>query len=159
MNKLSLSAALVAAALAAPAFAAEVKGTFDVNITLAPKCEIFDGSGKTSTIGNIAMSYDSFQTTSSTGSTNFKVRCTKTLGYSMSLDSASVTDGATGLAYTLNLSTSATHGATANASLSSLSGNGNDGQTYYVHGNIAANQDGTVSAGTANNTRTLTITY
>jgi opacity protein-like surface antigen len=159
VNKLSLAAAAVAVAIAAPAFAADVSNTFNVNITLTPKCEIFNESGATSTIGNLAMSYTSFQTSSSIGSTSFKVRCTNSQGYSLALDSASVTDGTTGLAYTLNLSTSASHAATTNASLSSLSGNGNGGQTYHVHGNIAANQDGTVSAGTANNTRTLTITY
>ena len=155
---LFLTAALFAAGGPA-AVAADASGTFNVNVTLTPKCEIFNESGATSAIGNLAMAYTSFQTSASTGSTSFKVRCTNTQGYSLALDSANVTDGSTGLAYTLNLSTSATHSATANATLTSLSGNGTAGQTYHVHGNIAANQDGTVTAGAANNTRTLTITY
>lgn len=143
----------------APALAATSAGQFNVNMTLTPKCEIFNGSGSTGTIGNLALSYTSFQTSASTGTTNFAVRCTNTHGYSLALDSASITDGTTGLAYTLNLSTSSTHSASTNASLTGLSGNGNTGQTYYVHGNIVAGQDGTVTAGTANNQRTLTITY
>ena len=154
--------AMIGLALVSPQASAQstTTGTFNVAVTLTTKCEIFSGSTATSAIGNLAMSYTSFQTTASTGSTNFKVRCTNTLPYSMALDSASVTDGTTGLAYTLALSTSASGNATtANASLTSLTGNGNTGQTYYVYGNIAAGQDGTSTAGTANNTRTLTITY
>jgi hypothetical protein len=144
---------------AAPVLAASTAGQFNVNMTLTPKCEIFNGSGATGTIGNLGLTYTSFQSSASTGSTSFSVRCTNTHGYSLSLDSASITDGATGLAYTLNLSSSSTHSATSNASLTGLSGNGGTGQTYYVHGNIASGQDGTATAGTANNQRTLTITY
>lgn len=155
---LALSATMLALAPAATA-ATTTTGQFNVNITLTPKCEIFNGSGATGTIGDLAMNYTSFQTTASVGSTNFKVRCTNTLAYGLSLDSATVTDGTTGLNYTLALSNNATPVSTAVASLSSLSGNGNPGQTYYVHGNIAANQDGSSTTGTANNLRTLTITY
>lgn len=141
------------------ASAATGSGQFNVNVSLTSKCEIFNGSGATGTIGDIALNYTSFQTSASTSSTNFNVRCTNTLPYSMSLDQASVTDGTTGLAYTLNLNTSSTHNATANDTLGSQTGNGNTGRTYYIHANIAANQDGTSTAGTANNQRTLTITY
>jgi len=141
------------------ASAATGSGTFNVNVTLTSKCEIFNGSGATTTIGDISLSYTSFQTTASTSSTSFQVRCTNTLPYSMALDKASETDETTGLAYTLNLNTSSTHNATASGSLGSQTGNGNTGRTYYIHANIAANQDGTSTAGTANNQRTLTITY
>ncbi len=134
-------------------------GNFNVGVTLTPKCEIFNGSGATPTISNLALSYTSFQTAPSTGSTNFQIRCTNAQAYSLALDGASFTDGTTGLAYTLNLTSAATHASAANASLNGLSGNGTSGQTYYVHGTVASGQDGTVSAGTANNVRSLTITY
>lgn len=159
MKKLQVVAALALSAAVTSAFAVDTSGTFNVNVTLTPKCEIFNESGATSTIGNVAIAYSSFQTTASTGQTSFKVRCTTAHGYSLALDNASVTDGTTGLAYTLNLSSSATPAATPNASLASLSGNGTTGQTYYVYGNIAPNQSGTMTPGAANNTRTLTITY
>lgn len=134
-------------------------GQFNVNVTLTPKCEFFNAGGSTGTIVDLPMSYTSFQTSASTASTNFKVRCTNKLGYGLALDTASVTDGTTGLQMALALSTSATHTSTPSATLSSLAGNGNAGQTYYVHGTLAANQDGTSIAGTANNQRTLTISY
>jgi hypothetical protein len=160
-HKASIIAAMGAGVLitSAPAYAASAAGQFNVNMTLTPKCEIFNGSGATGTIGNLGLSYTSFQTSASTASTNFAVRCTNTHGYGLALDNASITDGSTGLAYTLNLSSSSTHSSSTNASLTGLSGNGNTGQTYYVHGTIAAGQDGTVTSGTANNQRTLTITY
>ena len=155
---LTLSAGL---SLSVPAVhaATNTTGQFNVNVTLTPKCEFFNGSSPTATIADLALSYISFQNTTSTGSTNFKVRCTNTLGYGLSLDAASVTDGTTGLQMVLALSGSSTHTATPTASLSGLSGNGNAGQTYYVHGTLAANQDGTVTPGAANNQRVLTITY
>lgn len=134
-------------------------GNFNVGVTLTPKCEIFNGSGATPTINNLSLSYTSFQVAPTTGSTNFQIRCTNAQTYGLTLDGASFTDGSTGLAYTLNLSPGATHASAANASLTGLSGNGTTGQTYYVHGTVAANQDGTVTAGTANNVRSLTITY
>jgi len=158
-KKAAIALALGLVTAHANAASPTASGTFDVTVTLTPKCEIYNGSGLTTSIGNISMTYTSFQTSPSTGTTSFAVRCTNTQAYSMALDNATVTDGLTGLEYTLNLSTSGTHSATANASLSSLSGNGNTGQTYHIHSNIAAGQDGTVTAGAANNTRTLTITY
>jgi len=158
INKYSMALALACCALGTAASAATTAGNFNVGVTLTPKCEIFT-AGATSTITDLPMAYTSFQTTVSTGSTNFKVRCTNTQSYSLALDNASVTDGTTGLSYTLNLTTGAAHTAATNASIASLSGNGNSGQTYYVHGTIAANQDGTITTGTANNIRSLTITY
>lgn len=134
-------------------------GAFNVNITLTPKCEVFSGTAATTTIPDIPMAYTSFATAAVTASTNFKVRCTNTLGYAMALDTASVTDGSTGLQLALALSSSSAHSATPTRTLSSLTGNGNTGQTYYVHGTLAAGQDGTSSPGTANAQRTLTITY
>lgn len=158
-KKSTLVVALGLGFAASSAFAGSTSGNFNVQVAITPQCQIYNGSGSTGTIGDVSLAYSSFQTSASTASTNFKVRCTNTLAYSLALDSASVTDGTTGLAYTLNLSTSATPSATANASLTGLAGNGNTGHTYYVHGNVAAGQDGTSTAGAANNARTLTISY
>lgn len=136
-------------------------GTFNVNVNLTPKCEIFtDSGGSVTTIADVpTMSYTSFQINAVTANTSFKVRCTKTLGYGLALDTASYTDGKTGLLIDLALSNSATPSATPNKQLLALAGNGNAGQSYWVHGTIAASQDGTSTVGAANTLRTLTITY
>lgn len=163
MRKLiTATAAFVLTSLAAPlaqAQAVTATGTFDVNITLTSKCEINSTAGATgAVIGDLALSYASFQTTAATGSTSFNVRCTNTLPFGLSLDAASVTDGTTGLPYTLALSSSATHAVGPTASLTGLAGTGANVQ-YYVHGNIVAGEAGTNTAGAANKTRTLTVTY
>ena len=161
--KYALGFAVVACGLASSAMAqTTATGTFNVGVTLTPKCEVFgvgQSNALTATISALNMAYTSFQTGASTGTTSFQVRCTNNQAYTMALDSASLTDGATGLAYTLNLTNSSTYASTANGSLASLKGNGLTGQMYYVHGTIAGAQDGNVTPGTLNNTRTLTITY
>lgn len=155
LSMLSLSSLLTAPAQAA----GSAGGTFNVNVTLTSKCEINSTVATTGAIiGNLALTYESFQTTAATGSTNFNVRCTNTLPFSLDLDSASVTDGITGLAYTLALSTTNTPSATAVPSLTGLLGTGSN-VVYYVNGNIAANLAGTSTPGTDNKQRTLTITY
>lgn len=163
LRKHALGFAMLALGGVSSSMAATATGQFNVGVTLTPKCEVFSGSGAsgtaTSTISNLNLTYTSFQTSSTTGSTSFQVRCTNGQSYSMALDNASLTDGTTGLQYTLNLSNNASHSSTVNASIASATGNGLTGQTYYVHGTIAAAQDGTLTTGTANNTRTLTISY
>lgn len=161
LNKwMVMGAALGAAVAGSSAMAATTGGQFNINVTLTPKCEFFDGTGaSTTTIPDIALGYTSFQTSAVTDKTTFKVRCTNNLGYGLSLDSASVTDGRTGLQLALELSTSNTSTSTTTASLTGMKGNGNTGQIYYVHATIAANQDGNTPAGTANAQRSLTITY
>jgi spore coat protein U-like protein len=153
MKRFALTTLLVASALAAgSAQAATASNSFDVNIALTPVC-------KMSTIGNMAMSYTAFTTTDVTGSTNFSVQCSTDLSFSLGLDAASLTDGATGLDYTLALKTANTGDAsTAIGTLASQKGVA-AGTTYYVQGFIAKNQGGTTTAGTANNTRTVTVTY
>jgi len=148
----ALAAAALALVAAAPAQAATASSNFNVNITLTPKCEI------TTAPGSLALSYQSWQSTTSTGSTSFGLRCTNGQAYTVGLDSNSLTDGTTGLAYTLKLSSNATPGVSESDSLGPT-GNGSTGQTFYVHGTIAANLEGTKTPGTANNVRQLTITY
>jgi hypothetical protein len=163
LRKYALGFAVVACGLASSTMAATATGTFNVGVTLTPKCEVFSGAGPTGTlttaISNLNLAYTSFQTAATTGTTSFQVRCTNSQSYSMALDNASLTDGSTGLQYTLNLTSNSSHASAANTSISSATGNGLTGQMYYVHGTIPAAQDGTVTVGTANNTRTLTITY
>jgi hypothetical protein len=167
--KLLPVAALVAGGLVGTgAQAAQALGTFSVNVTLTPKCEVVSGTTGATTIPNLALSYTSFQAAATTASTTFYVRCTKSLPYSMSLGTASdvsFSDSSTKLDVVLALSNSSAHSATAAASLTSLAGDGaTTGQQYWVHGTVAAGQDGTVTAPNAsnivgNNPRTLTITY
>jgi hypothetical protein len=163
LRKYAICLATVICGFATSTMASTASGQFNVAVTLTPKCEVFSGAGATgtltTTISNLNLAYTSFQTAPTTGTTAFQVRCTNSQNYSMALDNASLTDGTTGLQYTLNLTSNSTHSTAANASINSATGNGLTGQTYYVHGTVASAQDGSVSAGTANNTRTLTITY
>jgi hypothetical protein len=160
MKKLFLIVMLGFSAIATNALAATAAGNFSVNITLTSKCEINTENAATgAVIGDLALAYTSFQTSASTGSTSFDVRCTTgEVIETMSLDSASVTDGTTGIAYTLALSTSATHTVGPVASLTNQTA-ASTGTTFHVHGNAIAGQAGTITAGTANKVRTLTITY
>jgi hypothetical protein len=160
MNKLIHVAAVFGLSLiGAAAQAATAAGNFNVNITLTSKCEINSTNAATgAVITDLALPYTSFQTAASPSTTDFVVRCTTGLPFGMALDSASVTDGLTGIPYTLNLSASATHSPTANGTLTGQTGVA-AGTTYYVHGNIAAGQSGTVTPGTDNKQRTLTVTY
>lgn len=154
MKKTALAAFMGFAGLAGmEAHAATATGTFDVSITLTSKCEINSHDANTgAVIDALAMSYTSFQTTDATGSTSFKVRCTDDLGYTLALDSESVTDQALDLAYTLQLSAA------------SGTGTGLD-QEITVTGSIAANQAGRcatascTNAAATNKARTLTVTY
>lgn len=158
MKRLMLAAALSSIA-ALPVHAADATGTFDVVINLTSKCEINSTAAATgAVIGDLTLDYTSFQASAATGSTNFNVRCTTGLPFSLSLDSASLTDGTTGLAYTLALSDSAVYAAGPTATLGSQTGTGANA-TYYVHGTIAAGLGGSSTAGAANKTRTLTVTY
>lgn len=160
-KKSALVLALSLGVLSAPSFAASsVPNTFNVGVTLTPKCELFASGAATTTIGDIALTYTSFQTTDATASTSFALRCTNNQAYTLTLDAASVTDGTTGLAYTLNLTTASAHatGTTATTGSTSSASSG-AGLTYYIHSTIASGQAGNVTAGTANNVRTLTIAY
>ncbi len=162
VRKTSVALALACCAVAAPVWAVSTAtGTFSVGVTLTSKCEINSTNGATgATISALPIAYTSFQTTASTGSTTFNVRCTKDQAYSLALDNADVTDGVTGLAYTLNLSTANSPSATANAAVTGQVGVGLTPKSYFVNANMAAGQDGTVlTTGTPNSTRTLTVSY
>jgi hypothetical protein len=150
MKKLILVIALGLAAIATlPAQAATATGQFDVTINLTSACKYV----KTS---DVVFNYTSFQVAAQAQTTagGFTIQCTKTLPYTLALDSTSVTDDAVDLAYTL--------------ALSAAGGTGNGAtQAYSVTGSMIAGQAGKcATAGGAcsntaatNKTRTLTITY
>ena len=116
-------------AIAPSALALTATGGFDVTVNLYPKCEVtVPGSP-------LSLSYVSFQTSASTNTTDFSIKCTNTLPYALSLTGSSPTGGTlVGLAYTL--------------SLPSSSGTGNGtAQTVSVLGTVGANQSGSCSTG------------
>jgi len=141
------------------ALAATAAGNFNVNITLTSVCQINSTAGATgATISPIAMSYTGYQATATDAFTSFNVRCTEGQGYSMALDSASLTDVSTGLAYTLALQTTNTPTGTAAGTLGSQVATPTP-ITYFINSRIVAGQAGSVIGGPANNQRTLTVTY
>ena len=153
MKKLLIATTAALAAMSAPVHALTATGTFNVVINLTSKCEINSTNAATgAVISDLTFAYTSFQTTSSTASTGFNVRCTNSLPYSLALSGSSVTDTAVDLAYTLALSAA------------TGTGNGAD-QAFTVTGNMAAGQAGTCATATCSNTaatnktKTLTVTY
>ncbi len=172
MKRILLATALGLAGLvlgsAHAAVGASAAGAFDVKITLTPKCEINAHNAATgAVVSDLNLSYTSFQTTDATGSTNFAVRCTTSLPYSVGISNATQTDSVLNLAYTLNLTTSATYASGTTASIASQVGTGLTTQSYYVHGTIASGQTGTcvgttgscTNAAAPDKTHTVTISY
>jgi spore coat protein U-like protein len=132
--------------ITAPAQAATATGTFNVSVSLTSVCQI-------STVPTAAFTYTSFQEQPSTFSSSFNIRCTNSLPITgISLDSSTVTDSATNLAYTLALGTVPSTGTGAD-------------QSVAITGSMAAGQAGTCATASCSNTnstnkqRTLTITY
>jgi spore coat protein U-like protein len=134
--------------------------TFPVNVTITPYCSI------TTAPGALSFAYTSLQGTPAAASSSFGVTCTSTVPYTASLDAYSVTDAAVNLAYTLNLGQTARPAGSAYVPSAPLSATGSGlAQTISIDGTIAAGQSGTcatatcTNAASANNIRTLTITY
>ena len=154
-----LAVSLGLAACVPSAFAADITGTFNVNVTLTPKCEL------TGTIGALSVNYASFQTATATGNTSFGVRCTGGQRFTAVLDgTGSYKDTLTDLDYTLKLSTNASSPTGEDTVSITGTGTGSTAQTYYVHASFVGNQAG---QGGGNGTtsilgstqRILTITY
>jgi spore coat protein U-like protein len=114
--------------------------TFNVSIITNASCTL------TSPIGNLNLSYTSFQPAPAAASRNFSVNCTTAMPYTMALDATSGT--LVGLTYGVALSQSAATGTGV-------------AQTFSINGTIAAGQSGTCATGSCSGsaTRTLTITY
>jgi hypothetical protein len=133
-------------AIGMSAQATTATGTFDVSVSLTSACQVVSAP-------TAAFTYTSFQGSAATFSSSFNIKCTNTLPItSVALDSTSVTDDATNLAYTLSLGTVPASGTGANQSIS-------------ISGSMASGQAGTcnsasgTNAGATNKTRTITITY
>ena len=132
--------------LGVSANATTATSNFDVTINLTSACQI-------TTTPTAAFTYTSFQSSAATFSSSFNILCTNTLPISsIALDSTSVTDDATNLAYTLTLGSVPTAGTGV-------------AQSIGITGSMAANQSGTcasascTNASATNKQRTLTITY
>jgi spore coat protein U-like protein len=121
-------------------------GQFDVSITLRSVCQI-------STVPTPAFSYTSFQATPATFSSSFNIRCTNLLPITgIQLDSTSVTDAATNLAYTLAIAQPPGKGTGSDQSVT-ISGSAPAGQAGSCGTDSCSNE------GSANKRRTLTIIY
>jgi spore coat protein U-like protein len=165
MKKFAYLAIAAASLMASGAFAqTTATGNFNVVINLTSKCEINSTTTSPATIADLTMDYTSYQTTAATGSTNFNVRCTRDLPYSIALDQTLQLDSSLRLLYTLGLSTSAIHDPARVSTLPGLVADGNN-QTYYVHGTIPANESGACATATCDNSaatnrrRTITVSY
>ncbi len=92
MNKLSKIAAATLICIAAlnPTItnAATATGTFDVTVNLTPTCIVTVGE-------NVNLTYTSFQTTASTGTSIALVKCTHSLPYSLSMSGPTTVSGIT----------------------------------------------------------------
>ena len=134
-------------AAAAPAQAASVLSTLNVDITLTSLCQV-------STPANLSFAYTSFQATAATASTPFNVTCVSGLPYTVGVSGANVTDDAVGLAYSLAVA----------APIGGGTGTGLS-QNYAIDGTIAAGQAGTCTSATCtnalatNNIKIVTIAY
>lgn len=142
MKKLAFSSLLGLAALGIvaiqPAEALTTAGTVNVNVALYPKCEI------TQPASTLVLRYVSFQTTESTNTQDFSVKCTTSLPFGVALGTASGT--IIGLDYTLNITNA---GGTV---VTSGTGAGLTAVDFKVKGTLASGQSGecaTVQTGTS----------
>lgn len=164
MRKFAMSAIVAAGFMLAGTVqaAGSDTATFNVNLTLTPTCMITAAANgaDVTTRPDIDIGYTAFQAGPGTGSTGFFVRCSTSLLYDVGVDNATnFTDGTTGLAYNLAVSTNVGGDAsTAVPSLTGLSGVA-AGTQYYVHAYVGAGQAGTTSPGTANKLHTITVSY
>jgi hypothetical protein len=155
MKKIVLASALGLAALVSSmsAQATDVTGNFNVRVNLTPVCQITTTTNAASTgTTDLIFNYTSFGA-GLTPSSNFVVKCTTGLGYTLALDGAGFggTTTVLGLDYSLALVAPAGGGTGTGAN-----------QTYTINGTMGAGQAGTCAtpAGCTNTTqRTITLTY
>ena len=158
----ALVLATAAALLSGSAFA-QTTSTFNVSLTLTPKCYINMAGSTPADVatGNVTMTYTAFQTADVDRSTGFTVTCTDTLGYAIAVTNDAETIA--GIDYYLKLSagtTAAYATAAGEASLATLAGNG-AAQNYIIGVRAPGGQAGTCASGTCNasKTHTITVTY
>lgn len=140
--------------------AATALNTQPVVAIVNPTCAISTAPGA------LSFAYSSLQGTPAAASTSFAVTCTNLVPYTVSLDAYAVTDSAVNLSYTLNLGQTILPAGAAYAAGGPLSAIANGlAQTISIDGTMVAGQSGTCPTATctntasANNIRTLTITY
>ena len=151
MKKIALIAAMAAAlASSFSAQAASVSGGFNVVVNLTSACEI-----TTPSISALTLNYTSFQTTDATGTTNFDVRCTTSLPYTISLGSASGTDNAGFGAQTAGANTSLNYSLAVDGS--GRTGTGLTAITHTITGTVANGQSGTCATATCSDTLAKTV--
>ena len=143
--------------------AATATSTFQVNVSLTPKCYVnMTATPSDGSVGDVALTYTSFQTGAAQASTGFTVTCTNTLPYAVAVTNDTAT--VLGITYFVALAagTSASYAtATGSGSLASQSGSG-AAKSYTVGVQAAAGQGGTcatTAACTGNNSHTVTVTY
>ena len=158
----ALGLATAAALLSGTAFA-QTTSTFNVNLTLTPKCYINMAGTTPADVAttDVTMTYTAFQTADVERSTGFTVTCTNTLGYGIAVSND--TDTIAGVDYYLKLvaGTSASYtSAAGEASLSTLAGSG-AAQSYTIGVRAPGGQAGTCASGTCpgSNLHTITVTY
>jgi hypothetical protein len=139
-------------ALAALAFvssavhaATTATSTFNVNLTLTPKCYVnMSGStpGDNSTT-DVTLNYTAFQATDATQSTGFTVRCTNTYPYSIAVTAD--TNTVAGISYYLKLVSGGTASYATTTGNASLSGEVGDGtaKPYTIGVSAPKSQAGT----------------
>ena len=140
--------------------AATAVNTHPVLVIVNPTCTI--STAPTA----LSFAYSSLQGAPAAASTSFAVTCTNMVPYTAALDAYAVTDSAVNLSYTLNLGQTILPAGAAYTAGGPLSATGNGvAQTISIDGAMAAGQSGTcatatcTNAASANNIRTLTITY
>jgi spore coat protein U-like protein len=140
--------------------AATALNTHPVAVIVNPTCTL------SSPPGALSFAYTSMQGAPAAASSSFAVTCTNMVPYTVSLDAYAVTDSAVNLSYTLNVGQTILPAGAAYTAGGPLSATGNGlAQTISIDGTMTAGQSGTcatatcTNAASANNVRTLTITY
>lgn len=144
---------------------AQATSDFNVKLDLASRCFVnIDTTTATSQdTTDVTLSYDAFQKDDEDGSTTFNVRCTKNLGYTISV--ASDTGTIAGITYYLKLvagSTAQYASASGSAAITTgLAGTGAD-QPYTIGVRAAKGQAGdclTSSCTGGSQSHTITVAY
>jgi hypothetical protein len=152
-----------AAALLSGNVFAQTTSTFNVNLTLTPKCYINMAGSTPADVAtsDITMTYTAFQTADVERSTGFTVTCTSTLGYGIAVTND--TDTIAGIDYYLKLvsgTTASYTSAAGEASLATLAGSG-AAQSYTIGVRAPGGQPGTCASGTCPGSKqhTITVSY
>jgi hypothetical protein len=150
-----------AAALLSGNVFAQANPTFNVNLTLTPKCYVnMTATPAHGTVGDVNLTYIAFQTTDEEQATSFAVKCTNSLPYGVAVSPASGT--VSGINYALKLVEDSTpsYSDTGDATLTGLVGS-SGGKDYSVGVRALKNQAGTCAAPPCSgfSTHTVTVTY